>query len=162
PPPGYGEMVFGEPMPAEQEMAFADAGAPAAMPAGRSRPQRGNGRTNGDAGDGRPRERGGERLGAPRAPWAGTPRNAACPGGSGTVEINAGRTTTNRNFLVRTLPLWVAQGFAVEIVGSPNGAPLLGERHTAAYVAAIDRAVDFARSRGNAPIWLVGTSQGST
>src|SRR5437764_1099050 len=83
PPPGYGEMVFGEPMPAEQEMAFADAGAPAAMPAGRSRPQRGNGRTNGDAGDGRPRERGGERLGAPRAPWAGTPRNAACPCGSG-------------------------------------------------------------------------------
>jgi preprotein translocase subunit SecA len=83
PPPGYGEMVFGEPMPAEQEMAFADAGAPAAMPAGRSRPQRGNGRANGDAGDGRPRERGGERLGAPRAPWAGTPRNAACPCGSG-------------------------------------------------------------------------------
>jgi hypothetical protein len=84
------------------------------------------------------------------------------PGGAGTVEISAGGTTTNRNFLVRTLPLWIAQGFAVEIVGSPNGAPLLGERHTPAYLAAIDRAIDFARSRGNAPVWLVGTSQGST
>ena len=84
------------------------------------------------------------------------------PGGAGTVEINAGGTTTNRNFLVRTLPLWVAQGFAVEIVGAPNGAPLLGERHTPAYLGAIDRAIDFARSRANAPVWLVGTSQGST
>jgi uncharacterized protein YecA (UPF0149 family) len=28
-------------------------------------------------------ERLGERLSAPRAPWAGTPRNAACPCGSG-------------------------------------------------------------------------------
>ena len=84
------------------------------------------------------------------------------PGGAGTIEISANRTTTNRNFLVRTLPLWVAQGFAVEIVGSPNGAPLLGQRHTPAYVAAIGRAVDFARSRANVPIWLLGTSQGST
>src|SRR5215471_10105640 len=52
------------------------------------------------------------------------------PGGSGIVDISASGTTTNRNFLVRTLPLWVAQGFAVEILGAPNGASLLGERHT--------------------------------
>jgi preprotein translocase subunit SecA len=85
PPPGYGEMIFGEPMPAEHEMAFADAGAPApaGMSAGRSRPRRGNGYANGDSGDGGSREREGERLAAPRAPWAGTPRNAACPCGSG-------------------------------------------------------------------------------
>jgi len=84
------------------------------------------------------------------------------PGGSGIVDISASGTTTNRNFLVRTLPLWLAQGFAVEILGAPNGASLLGQRHTAAYLAAIDRAVDFAHSRTAAPIWLVGTSQGST
>ena len=83
PPPGYAEMIFGEPIAAEQEMEFAEAGAPAAMPAGRSRPRRGNGHANADGGNGLPRERGGERLGAPRAPWAGTPRNAACPCGSG-------------------------------------------------------------------------------
>jgi len=42
-----------------------------------------------------------------------------------------------------------------------NGASLLGRRHTAAYADAIGRAVDFARGRANAPVWLVGTSQGS-
>ncbi len=29
------------------------------------------------------REPAGERLAVPRAPWAGTPRNATCPCGSG-------------------------------------------------------------------------------
>jgi hypothetical protein len=84
------------------------------------------------------------------------------PGGPRIVDISATGTTTNRNFLVRTLPLWVAQGFTVEILGSPNGASLLGQRHTSGYAAAIDRAIDFARSRANAPVWLVGTSHGST
>jgi pimeloyl-ACP methyl ester carboxylesterase len=84
------------------------------------------------------------------------------PGGSGIVGVSASGTTTNLNFLVRTLPLWLAQGFAVEILDAPNGASLLGQRHTSGYAAAIDRAIDFARSRANAPVWLVGTSQGST
>src|SRR4030081_3084163 len=52
------------------------------------------------------------------------------PDGSGVVDISAGGTTSNRNFL---LPLWLAQGFAVEILGSPNGGSLLGQRHTSAY-----------------------------
>src|SRR5436305_3263860 len=54
------------------------------------------------------------------------------PGGSGIVDISGGGTSTNRNFLVRTLPLWLAQGFAVAILGSPNGGSLLGQRHTSA------------------------------
>lgn len=84
------------------------------------------------------------------------------PGGPGIVGITPSGTTTNLNFLIRTLPLWLAQGFAVEILDAPNGTSLLGQRHTAAYLVAIDRAVDFARSRAAAPIWLLGTSQGST
>ena len=84
------------------------------------------------------------------------------PGGSGIVGVSASGTTTNLNFLVRTLPLWLAHGFAVEILDAPNGTSLLGQRHTSGYAAAIDRAIDFARSRANAPVWLVGTSQGST
>jgi hypothetical protein len=86
------------------------------------------------------------------------------PGGDGIVEIGntaAGGRLAN-NFLVRTLPLWLGQGFAVEILGSPQNASLLGQRHTPGYAAAIDRAIDFARTRANAPVWLVGTSQGST
>ncbi len=72
----------------EQEEALADAEAqmPARAPSGGTRsrasrtPARGNGYAGGN-GDGR--ERAGERNSAPRAPWAGTPRNAACPCGSG-------------------------------------------------------------------------------
>ena len=86
------------------------------------------------------------------------------PGGDGIVDIGqtaaAGRLSLN--FLVRTLPLWVAQGFAVVILGAPDNRSLLGQRHTPGYAAAIDRAIDFARSRAAGPVWLVGTSQGST
>ena len=81
-------------------------------------------------------------------------------GGDGTVEI-ADSGTIGRyagNFLLRTRPLWLAQGFAVEILGAPNNASLNGQRHTDAYADAIGRAVDFARTKASAPVWLVGTS----
>ena len=82
------------------------------------------------------------------------------PGGDGIVDIGqtaaAGRLSLN--FLVRTLPLWVAQGFAVAILGAPDNRSLLGQRHTPGYAAAIDRAIDFARSpRGGAG--LAGRNQ---
>ncbi|MBV8936117.1 MAG: alpha/beta hydrolase [Alphaproteobacteria bacterium] len=85
-------------------------------------------------------------------------------GGDGIVEIsNFGAITRlGGNFLLRTQPLWLGQGFAVAILGPPNGASLLGQRHTAAYADAIGHVVDFARTRANAPVWLLGTSQGST
>jgi preprotein translocase subunit SecA len=92
PPPIFSELSFGEPGPAEREMAMAEtAPSPgprgrAPMPAGaaRPRPRRGNGFADGElASNGDGRERGGPRQAAPRAPWAGTPRNAACPCGSG-------------------------------------------------------------------------------
>jgi preprotein translocase subunit SecA len=72
----------------EPEMAEAAAPANGRSGNGRSRAQRrGNGhdRGNGSAGNARPRaaERPGEHAAAPRAPWAGTGRNAPCPCGSG-------------------------------------------------------------------------------
>ncbi len=83
-------------------------------------------------------------------------------GSDGTVGFNAAGQITrlNGNFLMRTEPLWLAQGFAFATIGSASS--LNGRRHTAAYLAAIAAAVDYARSRGgNAPVWLVGTSMGS-
>jgi pimeloyl-ACP methyl ester carboxylesterase len=56
----------------------------------------------------------------------------------------------------------LAQGFAVEILGAPNNASLNGQRHTEAYADAVGRAVDFARTRATVPVWLVGTSAGTT
>ena len=85
------------------------------------------------------------------------------PGGNGMVEIgNDGSIRRmGQNFLLRTLPLWQAHGFAVAVITPPNGMSLLGHRHTAAYAATIGQAVDFVRSRANVPVWLIGTSQGS-
>lgn len=84
-------------------------------------------------------------------------------GGSGVLAIDAaGNIQPGGNFLVRTRGLWAAQGFAVVVPGPPNGASLLGTRHTPAYLDALGVVVDFARSRVAAPVWVIGTSQGST
>jgi len=79
-PPPFAEYTFADAAPPEREEALAEAAAPAGRGVGAAR-----GRRNGN-GYGSERERGGdpgERLAAPRAPWAGTPRNAVCPCGSG-------------------------------------------------------------------------------
>jgi len=84
-------------------------------------------------------------------------------GGDGVFTIdNAGDVRPGGNFLVRTRGLWAAQGFGVVVPGPANGQSLSGRRSTAAYVGELERVVDFARSRSNAPVWLIGTSQGST
>jgi hypothetical protein len=59
------------------------------------------------------------------------------PGGNGMVEIaNDGSIRRmGDSFLLRTLPLWRAQGFAVAVLSPPNGMSLLSYRHTPAYVA---------------------------
>ena len=100
-PPPFAEFSFGEPLPdpgqiqeREEAMAEAEAHPPLGAPNGETRSRaarptrRGNGHAGGNAGGngsarGRAGEQPGERLSAPRAPWAGTPRNAACPCGSG-------------------------------------------------------------------------------
>src|SRR5579864_536536 len=82
-------------------------------------------------------------------------------GGDGMVAFTgAGQITQGRgNFLLRTQSLWLAQGFAYMTLASSSS--LLGQRHTPAYAAMIGRAIDFARTRSNAPVWLIGTSMGS-
>jgi hypothetical protein len=82
-------------------------------------------------------------------------------GGDGNVGFNtAGQITRlNGNFLMRTEPLWLAQGLGFATLASSSS--LMGQRHTPAYAATIARGVDFVRSRTQAPIWLVGTSMGS-
>ena len=66
------------------------------------------------------------------------------PGGNGMVEFgpDGGFRRGGDSFLLRTLPLWQAQGFAVAVLTPPNGMSLLGYRHTPAYAAAIGQAVD--------------------
>jgi hypothetical protein len=85
------------------------------------------------------------------------------PGGNGMVEFgpDGGFRRGGDALLLRTLPLWQAQGFAVAVLTPPNAMSLLGYRHTEGYAAAIGRAVDHLKERANLPIWLVGSSQGA-
>jgi hypothetical protein len=82
-------------------------------------------------------------------------------GGDGTVSFNAAGQIThmNGNFLMRTEPLWLAQGFAFATLASASS--LNGRRHGADYAQTIARGIDFVRTRTRAPIWLVGTSMGA-
>ena len=82
-------------------------------------------------------------------------------GSDGTVDFNSANQITHmaNNFVLRTQQLWLAQGFAFATIASASS--LLGRRHPPAYAEAIARAVDFARTRAAAPVWLAGTSMGS-
>ncbi len=82
-------------------------------------------------------------------------------GGDGTVAFNAAGQVSHLggNFLIRTQPLWLAQGLGFATLGSAS--PLMGQRHTPAYAQTIGRAIDAVRTRANAPVWLIGTSQGA-
>ena len=104
-------------------------------------------------------------IGGTQVLYAGPARPPAIllmfAGGDGTVSFNGGQIAGMRgNFLMRTEPLWLAQGFGYATIGSSSS--LNGQRHTPAYAAVIAAAIDYARSRGgNAPVWLVGTSNGT-
>jgi hypothetical protein len=86
------------------------------------------------------------------------------PGGDGVIGLDNGGAVQQlgSNFLVRTIGQWVGQGFDVILPDAPNGASLLGRRHLPAYAEAIGKAIDLGRARAALPVWLIGTSQGST
>jgi hypothetical protein len=87
-----------------------------------------------------------EDVGSQRVPYAApaNPRAALImlPGGTGMVEIGSDGSIRRmgESFLLCTLPLWQAQGFAVAVLSPPNRMSLLGYRHTPAYAATIGQA----------------------
>lgn len=86
------------------------------------------------------------------------------PGGGGVLRIaDDGRIERDGNFLIRTRDLWRRQGFAIVIPDVPSDRnDLLGFRLTDAYGETLRRIVASARERHPAaPVWLVGTSQGT-
>ncbi len=104
-------------------------------------------------------------LGTERAAFSAAPGARATvvllAGGEGIVQIDPAGNTGNQNFLIRTRSMWASYGINAVILGSPNDQSLMGQRAGGGYTAALGAAVDFARARGNAPVWLVGTSMGS-
>jgi len=93
-------------------------------------------------------------------------------GSRGTVLIENDGTTTNQNFLVRSRHLFVQHGLAVAVVNAPSdrlepsGNPIGlsgGFRRTETYADDIAGVIAFMRAQvPSVPLWLVGTSRGST
>jgi alpha-beta hydrolase superfamily lysophospholipase len=66
------------------------------------------------------------------------------------------------NFLARSRIHWVERGYAVLLPDVPAGtSSLMGRRLGESYAAAIVALVNFAKQTNPAPVWLIGTSQGT-
>jgi alpha-beta hydrolase superfamily lysophospholipase len=89
-------------------------------------------------------------------------------GGEGTLKLSdSGQLSAGAgNFLVRTRQRWAQQGFQVAVVDAPSDHPDNISRNDFRSSAehAVDMAVviDALRQRTNVPVWLVGTSRGTT
>ena len=85
------------------------------------------------------------------------------PGGDGVVKLGPdGTPGAGGNFLVRTRDSWVRQGMAVAIPDVPTTMQtLFNSRTTADYADDIGKIIAYIRTQTKAPIWLVGTSQGT-
>lgn len=84
------------------------------------------------------------------------------PGGTGKLGIDAdGTIQHDKNFLVRTREDWLKRGYAVLIPDSPDGRNLRGHRSTQQYRDAVNALVTYAKTQNQAPVFLIGTSQGT-
>jgi len=85
-------------------------------------------------------------------------------GGDGNlVMAPSGPTQLRDNFLVRTGPLWVSEGFVVAMLDAPSDHPrgLWNFRTTKKHAADVKQAIAAVREIARVPVWLVGTSMGT-
>ncbi len=86
------------------------------------------------------------------------------PGGDGGFgAMDDSSLPTGRNFLVRTVPLWLARGFNVAIFGQPDDHADLdyAYRTTPDHLSDIGQVIAYVKQQSPAPLWLVGTSRGT-
>lgn len=84
------------------------------------------------------------------------------PGGAGDVGLDDdGDISHGHNFVVRTRASWVARGYAVLIPDTIDQTNLRGLRSSPQYAALVGSLARFAQSQAKAPVFLLGTSQGS-
>ncbi|WP_315830815.1 alpha/beta hydrolase [Bradyrhizobium prioriisuperbiae] len=84
------------------------------------------------------------------------------PGGAGDVGLDDdGDLRHGHNFVVRTRALWVARGYAVVIPDTIDRTNLRGLRSSPQYAALVGDLARFAAVQAKAPVFLLGTSQGS-
>jgi len=83
-------------------------------------------------------------------------------GGGGFGKIVDGKPTSN-NFLVRSVPCFLANGFNVAIFGRPSDSEDLdyADRISDTHLLDIRAVLDYVKKQSPAPVWIVGTSRGT-
>lgn len=83
-------------------------------------------------------------------------------GGGGFGKVEAGRATGN-NFLVRSEPEFISNGFNVAIFGRPGDSDDLdyADRITEQHLTDVQKVLERVKALANGPVWLVGTSRGT-
>jgi hypothetical protein len=85
------------------------------------------------------------------------------PGGRGGFgKVENGKPSSN-NFLVRSVPYFLANGFNVAIFGRPSDTEDLdyADRISATHLTDVRVVLDFVKKLNPAPIWMIGTSRGT-
>jgi hypothetical protein len=88
-------------------------------------------------------------------------------GGHGGLQIDASGHLGwgSGNFLVRSAPLFAAQGLAVAVIDAPSDRQsppyLSGFRQTAEHATDVGAVITALKQRLGVPVWLVGTSRGT-
>jgi pimeloyl-ACP methyl ester carboxylesterase len=84
-------------------------------------------------------------------------------GGGGVGTIGANGWPNSPNFLIRSAPLFAAQGFHLALMARPTDRPDMGYpfRISADHMDDIAHVLRQVRATWNTPVWLVGTSRGT-
>lgn len=84
-------------------------------------------------------------------------------GGGGVIGISPSSLGGTSNFLVRSRDLFADHNFSVAVVDAPSDWMTLGlYRFSPEHAQDIAGVIEFLRRRSRAPVWLVGTSRGTT
>ena len=85
------------------------------------------------------------------------------PGGAGGFGKVEDGKATGQNFLVRSEPFFVANGFNVVIFGRPSDSQDLdyADRISDTHMADVRKVLEFVKHKADVPVWMVGTSRGT-
>ena len=85
------------------------------------------------------------------------------PGGGGGFGKFEDGKVTGGNFLVRSAPYFLTNGFNVAIFGRPSDMEELGwtERTEPKHMTDVAKVLEFVKQKSNLPVWIIGTSRGT-
>jgi len=85
------------------------------------------------------------------------------PGGAGGFGKVEDGKAMGQNFLVRSEPFFIANGFNVAIFGRPSDSQDLdyADRISDTHMADVRKVLAFVKRKADVPVWIVGTSRGT-